>query len=181
MFKTSSSAAWGQLVPYKPNHDEKTVQWLNSATLRATFGMRRSITLESHRRWVESAQDTLMWAVNNAEGNHVGNVLLKINTQHRAGYFQMYIGESEARGKGLGNKALAATLKNAFEKQDLHRIWLHTFPDNLAAEALYKKHGFVSEGFEREAILADGIFLSQRRWSLLIEEWRKANGCEFSA
>lgn len=164
------------LVPYTASHDKKTVGWLNSADLQATFGLRQSINVESHRKWLNAATDTQIWAIQDQSGSHVGNVLLKINHRHRSGYFQIYIGESRARGLGLGERALIATLSTAYETYGLHRVWLHTFPENVRAEALYKKHGFVLEGLERDALFVDGTYVSQRRWSLLTSEWRAMSG-----
>lgn len=159
------------LTPYTSKHDEKTVGWLNSADLRTTFGLRQEVSLDSHRNWVKAAIDTQIWAILGPIGHHVGNALLKINQRHRSGYFQIYIGEPSARGLGLGEKAFLAVLKAAFEKHGLHRVWLHTFPENVRAEALYQKHRFVLEGIEREALFVDGVYVSQRRWSLLATEW----------
>ncbi|MDP3834114.1 MAG: GNAT family protein [Hydrogenophaga sp.] len=160
------------LIPYEARHDRKTVEWLNSADLQSTFGLRRTVSEATHRTWVDSNSDTLIWAIVDPVGQHVGNVLLKVTERHRSGYFQIYIGEQSARGKGLGEFALRATLTRAFTQRGLHRVWLHTFPDNVAAEALYLKHGFVLEGTERDALLSNGIYMSQRRWSLLEHEWR---------
>lgn len=164
------------LAPYTSEHDEKTVSWLNSADIQATFGRRPTLTLDAHRRWVQAATDTRIWAILGPAGQHVGNVLLKINEQHRSGYFQIYIGEPSARGLGLGERALLAVLEAAYEEHGLHRVWLHTFAENVRAEALYQKHGFVLEGVEREALWMDGTYVSQRRWSLLANEWRAMVG-----
>lgn len=167
------------LAKYEACHDEKTVDWLNSEDLQVSFGFRRQITVESHRAWIESAKDTLIWSIND-KGFHVGNVLLAVTPRHRSAYFQMYIGERSARGKGLGDAAVKETLVRAFEDLNLHRVWLHAFADNVAAEALYRKHGFVFEGVERDAIWAHDRYLSQNRWSLLALEWREKQsmGCE---
>jgi len=161
------------LQPYGPEHDATTVRWLDSGELRATFGFRGAISVESHRRWVEASPDTYIWAILDARGIHCGNTLLHVNVRHCSGYFQMYIGEPAARGRGLGDRALHLTLAHAFETLALHRVWLHTFADNLAAEALYRKHGFILEGVERDAIQADARFISQNRWSQLADEWRR--------
>ena len=160
------------LVDYEVTHDVDTVRWLASSDLRATFGFTGDISVKSHRRWVEAALHTHIWAVLDAAGRHCGNTLIHVNLRHRSGYLQMYIGEPAARGAGLGNAALRETLTKAFDTLDLHRVWLHTLPSNLAAEALYRKHGFVSEGTERESLLAEGRFVSQNRWSILAQEWR---------
>lgn len=169
-------AASDVLRPYTSDHDGKTVCWLKSTDLQATFGLRQIVSLESHRNWVDAAKDTMIWAIYDQSSSHVGNVLLKINHRHRSGYFQIYIGEIEARGLGLGEKALIAALRAAYLTYGLHRVWLHTFPENVRAEVLYKKHGFVLEGVEREALLVDGAYVSQRRWSLLENEWRGMSG-----
>lgn len=160
-----------RLLPYGPEHDAATVRWLDSGELRSTFGFRGPISVESHRRWVESAAGIRIWAVQDAQGEHCGNTLLHVNERHRSGYFQMYIGEPASRGQGVGAAALRLTLAQAFGALALHRVWLHTLPDNAAAEVLYRRCGFVHEGLEREALLADGRYISQHRWSLLAAEW----------
>ncbi len=160
------------LRAHHPDQDAATVRWLNSDDLRASFGLRRTLTLEGHRQWLATAGDVLLLAIVDGGGAHVGNTLLKLDARHRSGYFQIYIGEASARGAGLGRAALAGMLAHGFEAHGLHRIWLHTFPDNLRAEALYRSAGFVREGVEREAIRAGDRYLTQHRWSLLEHEWR---------
>jgi RimJ/RimL family protein N-acetyltransferase len=36
---------------------------------------------------------------------------------------------------------------------------------------MYENAGFIREGAERDAILRDGVFHTQSRWSLLADEW----------
>lgn len=171
MSESSKRGAFEVLAAYQKSHDRKTVEWLNSADIQASFGLRCAVTEASHRSWVDTNSDTLIWAIVDPTGRHVGNVLLKVTQRHRSGYFQIYIGEPLARGQGLGDRALSATLTKAFDELGLHRVWLHTLPDNVAAAALYRKHGFVFEGTERDALLWNGTFISQHRWSILEHEW----------
>lgn len=160
------------LAPYSESHDAKTLEWLNRPDIKSTFGLYRSIDLETHRTWVKAATDTSIWAILGPEGQHVGNVLLKVNQRHQSGYFQIYIGEPASQRRGIGDLALKSTLRKAFEELGLHRVWLHTLPDNIRAERLYLKNGFTLEGIERESILVDGRFINQQRWSILVQEWR---------
>lgn len=178
MSESSTRGAFEVLVAYEKSHDRKTVEWLNSADIQASFGLRRAVTEASHRSWVDTNSDTLIWAIVDPAGRHVGNVLLKVTQRHRSGYFQIYIGEPIARGQGLGDRALSATLTKSFAELGLHRVWLHTLPDNVAAAALYRKHGFVFEGTERDALLSEGTFISQHRWSILEHEWTIRRGKE---
>ena len=160
------------LFAYGAEHYDKTVEWLNSSDLKSTFGIQRALTVQTHRAWIEANIDTQIWAIVDTAGHHVGNVLLKINERHRSGYFQIYIGDRNIRGQGLGERALTATLNRAFDELGLHRVWLHTFHDNWVAERLYVKYGFVLEGTERDALLWNSVYVTQRRWSLLEHEWR---------
>lgn len=49
------------------------------------------------------------------------------------------------RGRGVGTALLVTAIAWARE-QGLHKLTLGVFPDNEAALALYRKHGFVEEG-----------------------------------
>lgn len=164
-----------RLTPYTEEHDALTVVWLNRPDIVETFGLSRSVTRESHRRWVESAKGVLIWAVVDGKSDHCANVLLHLNENNRSGYFQIYVGDPVRRGLGLGTAALRATLKIGFTELGLHRIWLHTIQGNDAAVRIYRKAGFVFEGKERDAIFRDGKFFYQCRWSMLAREWLSQN------
>lgn len=64
---------------------------------------------------------------------------------------------SEYRGKGIGNLLLTKTIKHAWEN-DLKRLELEVFSDNLSAISLYKKHGYVEEGVKRYSRYIDNYF-----------------------
>lgn len=49
------------------------------------------------------------------------------------------------RGRGVGSALLAAAVEWAGE-QSLHKLTLQVWPHNTAAQALYRKFGFVQEG-----------------------------------
>jgi len=159
-----------QLVPYGKEHDAQTVQWLNNAELQRDFGLSRPVTQGSHRAWVERNPETIIWAITR-NSRHLGNVLLDVNKNRRSAYLQIYLGEASARGKGIGGQALSCVLNFGFEEMGLHRIWLHTLPENQVAIKLYKKLGFVCEGTERDVIFRNGVFSDQYRWSILIQDW----------
>lgn len=161
-----------RFLPYTKEHDEKTVQWLNDPSVAEGFGLTKQITVASHRKWIEKQTHYYIWAVYD-ELDHRGNVALTHNPHHYSAYFQMYIGDPEARGKGLGYSALLFAIKYAFEVLQVHRLWLHVFPDNESAIHLYEKVGFQQEGIEREAHYFNGKFRDQVIYSILKQEWEK--------
>lgn len=160
-----------RLVPYNHLFDEQTVLWLNDPKVSKNFGLTNSVSLDSHRRWIASQQNLLMWAILDLESIHQGNVLLNLNPRHRSAYFQIYIGNQYARGKGIGYAASKSVLRYAFDDLNLNRIWLHTNLDNVVAIKLYEKLGFIKEGIERESILRNKEFCDQLRWSILKKDW----------
>lgn len=159
------------LLPYADEHDRQTVLWLNDPALQQGFGLAREVTLESHRKWLVGNPDCLMWAITHEGGEHVGNVLLHPAMARSSAYLQVYVGDPGCRRRGVAYRALSGVLAYAFSNLRLHRIWLHTLPGNLAADALYAKLGFFREGVEREALPRDGGFVDQFRWALLEHEW----------
>ena len=160
------------LESWQDAHDAATVRWLNDPALRGSFGITSAVTLESHRRWRTTTPNLTAWAIRDAGGHHVGNLLLQRNDVHRSAYLQIYVGEPQAQGRGLGKAAMRLALAQAFGPLQLHRVWLHTRLDNLRAERLYRNLGFQLEGLERECILAPQGYVSQHRWALLAQEWR---------
>ena len=58
---------------------------------------------------------------------------------------------SEARGRGLGSRAVALGVGWAFRELDLLRVEMTTTPDNAAVLALARRLGFTQEGVLRQA------------------------------
>lgn len=160
------------LVPYREEHFEKTVAWLNSPEVYKPFGLTNRVTIESHIEWVKSLKNTYFWAIYEVESQtYCGNLLLTINLANHSAFFQIYLGNTLYRGKKIGESSLIAMINYAFEELDLHRIWLHVFPENKGAIRLYEKLGFVYEGMERESHYNKLIFKNQLRYSILRSEW----------
>ena len=160
------------LVPWNDTHDANTVRWLADPTIRASFGITAQVTLEGHRRWRSNNANVVGWAITQ-QGAHCGNMLLDINRRHDSAYLQIYLGEASSQGHGLGRAAMTMSLDQAFGPLTLHRVWLHTRPENVRAQRLYESLGFQLEGTERESIKTAGGYLSQLRWSLLAPQWAK--------
>ena len=161
------------LIKYTPVFDLTTVRWLNAPDLRKSFGLTYRVTLASHRRWMKQNKAVLARGIIDAEGQHLGNVFVHANERHRSAYLQIYLGNPSSRGQGVGSVALVKVLTLLFFRKKFHRVWLHTLIQNTRAEHFYEKHGFVSEGIEREALSRSGHYESQRRWSILAPEWKR--------
>jgi [ribosomal protein S5]-alanine N-acetyltransferase len=78
----------------------------------------------------------------------------------------------EARGRGLGSRAVAHAVTWAFEALDLLRVEMTTTPDNAAVFALAKRLGFTQEGVLRKRNLERGQRVDVVWFGVLREEWR---------
>ena len=78
---------------------------------------------------------------------------------------------SNIRGTGLGEEALRAALKLAFEEMNRERVTLDHFTGNQIASHLYLKVGFQYEGVMRHGGKKDGKYIDLHLMSMLRDEY----------
>lgn len=89
----------------------------------------------------------------------LGSVYIRdIDRTHHKAEYGIFIGEPDARGRGIGTAAAKLMLRYCFEEEKLHRVYLRAFADNLQAVRSYEKAGFVREGLLREDVCIDGEY-----------------------
>lgn len=159
-----------KIKPYLEMHYEKTVDWLNSQEIRNSFGNTKTITLSSHRTWMRTNEDIIMWAIYYND-LYVGNILFNVDLNHMSAFFQIYIGEN-IKGKGIGKTATWLALDNLFLTTRINRVWLKVFESNNRAIKLYESIGFTKEGIERESHYDNGLYRNQVIYSYLRRDWR---------
>ncbi|HEU4719441.1 MAG TPA: GNAT family protein [Bacteroidia bacterium] len=141
--------------------------WLNDHEV--TRGLETGIfpsTKESLVDFVKrmgSSKDNLIFAIiDRQSGKHIGNIKLgNINWVHRNGELGILIGDKSSWGKGHGTDACRLLVQYAFEKLNLHKVWLAVFSNNPAAISIYKKLGFTEEGRLKEHVFSEGKFVDK--------------------
>ncbi|OBR64023.1 GCN5 family acetyltransferase [Paenibacillus oryzae] len=108
------------------------------------------------RSWIEDHQDRYQVLVAENEGRLVGWASLNRYSQRRAydgvADLSIYI-LREYRGKGVGGHLLSA-LEQAAKENQFYKIILFTFPNNIAGQKLYRRHGYREVGiFEKQGVL----------------------------
>ena len=84
---------------------------------------------------------------------------------------RIYIADKAIRGTGLGEEALRAALKLAFEDMNMERFTLDHFTGNQIASRLYLKVGFQYEGVMRHGGKKDGRYIDLHLMSMLRDEY----------
>ncbi|MFE3942322.1 GNAT family N-acetyltransferase [Streptomyces sp. NPDC059118] len=68
------------------------------------------------------------------------------------------------QGHGHTSRAVALALRVAEDQLKLHRLEAHTQLENLASQAILRKHGFRSWGIAHEHFYADGAWHDEVFW-----------------
>lgn len=115
-------------------------------------------TLEQKQEWFRqhSQREPILVAV---EGEHIAGFVALSLFSSRGCYWHVskltiYV-RRENRGQGVGSLLLAGVIA-AGREQGFRKIILNAFPFNLAAMALYRKHGFRQVGIYEQQGLLDG-------------------------
>ena len=66
---------------------------------------------------------------------------------------------SDWQGRGVGHALMDALLDYADRWAGVLRLELTVYADNLRAQALYRRHGFVEEGRHRAYAMRDGVYV----------------------
>lgn len=139
------------------------VAWRNKDAVRKHFIYQEPFTREGHENWVRTRVETgevvQMIICDDASERPLGSVYIRdIVRDHNKAEYGIFIGEDDARGRGVGTAAAKLMLRYCFEEEGLHRVYLRAFADNLQAIRSYEKAGFVREGLLRDDVRIDGEY-----------------------
>jgi UDP-4-amino-4,6-dideoxy-N-acetyl-beta-L-altrosamine N-acetyltransferase len=105
-----------------------------------------------HERWiaaVPSLKDRAIFVIE-MDDKPVGSVGLgKIDPFAKHAEYGIYLGDKNARGRGVACRATEQILRFGFSELGLAKIYLMVFADNVRAVQLYKHVGFKLEGVLR--------------------------------
>ncbi len=140
------------------------VNWINDSQNNRYLHYDLPLEISKTEVWFEKNKDRTdrYDAVIEVDGSSVGLIgLLSIDYKnHKAEYYIM-IGNREYRGKGVATQASQLLLEYAFQQLGLHRVYLYTEKNNIAAIKSYEKIGFKSEGLLKQDLFHKGHYIDR--------------------
>lgn len=157
---------------------DKIVEWRNSEEVRRRFIYRETFTREGHENWIRNMVETgkvvQMMICDQATDKPLGSVYIRdIDRKHNKAEYGIFIGEADARGRGVGTAAAGLMLHYCFCEEGLNRVFLRAIADNARAIRSYEKAGFRQEAYLREDVLLDGEYQDVVLMGILAKEYQQ--------
>jgi RimJ/RimL family protein N-acetyltransferase len=86
----------------------------------------------------------------------------------------IFIGEPEARGRGVGIEAVRVMLRYLFEEKRVHRVSIDPEVGNARAIHVYERAGFILDGVRRHNYFDHGEYVDTQYLAILEDEWPAA-------
>lgn len=151
------------LRPITDADTELVVAWRNQESVRHNFIYRGAFTAEGHREWLRTKVATgqvvqFMIGVTDT-GELIGSVYFRdINPEYRKAEYGIFIGATDATGRGYGTETAQLAVAYARDVLKLHKVILRVYADNKGAVRSYEKAGFRQEAYLRDEVKIDGVY-----------------------
>ncbi len=165
--------------PEKSDYVESIVRWYNDheVTKYLNRGINPYSVEDAAKDFESLAKETdglTLSLCDLKSGKLIGIVgLHSQNWIARSTEFRILVGEKDFWGKGLGKEATMLMVAYAFERLNMHRVWLGVNAENKSAAETYLKTNFKIEGELREDFFRNGRFYNVLRMGLLRGEYEE--------
>jgi RimJ/RimL family protein N-acetyltransferase len=113
-----------------------------------------------------------LFVIRSGEDEPVGGLVLSVvNRRSRICELSRLMVRPEKRRTGIASDAVRLACRAAFVDHAFHRIQLEVYGDNVAAQALFERVGFVREGTRRSAYWRRERWLDGVQFGMLADEF----------
>jgi diamine N-acetyltransferase len=166
-----------RLVPLSVEHLPLVMTWVNDREVMQYFAQRQErIAEDEERAYIETlvaSRADRAFSVFTAgstrddEAAYVGQVSINQIYWPAKNGRVFLVARKAMQGKGYGAAALDALVAEAFERLDLHKLWLIVRRDNRRAQAMYLRAGFEFEGVLRDEYCVSGRWFDMVRMGIV--------------
>lgn len=157
-----------------PEDEGRLFQWRGEPEVARWMSDADVSGREAHQAWFDQLRgdpDLRGWIIQSG-GRPAGLLTLTgLAGHHRRAAWNWFIGDRDARGRGVGRAAQVLGLDQAFLGLGLHKVWAEVMADNDAAMKVQTGAGFRREGYLRGHVLKDGAPRDVVMLGILADEW----------
>ncbi len=153
---------------------EKILSWRTKPDVTKYMYTDLNISKEEQLDWIRkiNSDDTVKYWVVNVDGDDVGLVYLyDIDFRNKKASWGYYVGEENARGKGIGKNIELNILSYVFDVLRLNKLCCEVFADNENVIKAHEKLGSKIEGIRRKHIMKNGQYRDIVEMAILSDEW----------
>ena len=154
-------------IPYK-------VIWINDIENNRYLHYDLPLTESKTRVWYEKLKEKTDRFDCTIEigGVPVGLIgLLNIDNTNKKAEYYICIGDNKFKNKGIAVSASGLLINESFKRYSLNRIYLFTEVENIGAQKLFEKIGFIKEGLLKEDLIYCGRKIDRYIYGLKVEEY----------
>ncbi len=166
-----------RLRGYEQADAEALMRWFSDEEVTDFIGPTDyPVTRAAQERFIEQTSHAdgpvRGFAIETLEGELIGDAGLRMfNWKSRNAELFITIGEKRFWSKGYGTDAVRILQRLAFDKLNLHRLWLTTLATNKRAIRCYEKCGFKRDGLHPEASYVAGRYVDVVAMGLLRRDY----------
>ena len=152
----------------------KKVEWINNPENNQYLHYDIPISVSGTEKWFDSHvnDESRYDAIIEADGIPIGTIgLLSIDKKNNKAEYYIAIGETKYKGKGIAKEASKLILAYGFGEIGLNRIYLYTEVENVAAQKLFERIGFIREGTARQDVIRNERFVDRIMYGYLKDNW----------
>ncbi|MDR0919478.1 MAG: UDP-4-amino-4,6-dideoxy-N-acetyl-beta-L-altrosamine N-acetyltransferase [Oscillospiraceae bacterium] len=145
---------------------EQIVKWRNQENIYKWFINRRTITLQEHINWFNNnvLNEKVIQFIFSADEKDIGVFSFgELNYIDKNCEYEIYIGEQDFFGKGIGTLVTKSALKIAFNELNMHKVYLRVYSENIGAVKAYRNSGFTVEG-----VLKEQVFINNKYFDIIM-------------
>jgi aminoglycoside 6'-N-acetyltransferase len=154
------------------------MRWLDDAEVRQFYGDPPASEAAAREDYLEVDVNPVWRFVIEEDGRGVGEI------QYHHAYpgsdyawsagIDIFIGDPDARDRGVGTEAIRTMLRFLFEEKRVHRATIDPEVANARAIRAYEKAGFRLDGVLRHHAFEHGEYVDTHFMSILEDEWPAA-------
>lgn len=173
-----------RLRPIRADDVPNLLRWLADPEVVEFFGEPPATAEVCHAEYLEADQNPCWRFIIQWAGRDVGEIqyyhpYAGAEYEWDAG-IDIFIGESDARGHGVGTEAVRVLLRYLFEERGVHRVSIDPEVGNARAIHVYQRAGFLLDGVRRHNFFEHGEYVDTQYLSILEEEWPAAKTAWFA-